>query len=148
MLSGDGSAPQVHDYCALRRRSARERAGRFVIEGAAHLHAALETRTPIDGLLVCDVPLARMGLPHLDAWKRRVGAVVVGSSAKAQRPYDRMPRGRPLVLMLGCERRGMTRAQRRVCDLSVTIPMVPGVSSLNVAVAAGVMLFAARGVAT
>lgn len=95
---------------------------------------------------VISLPLVRMDLPHLRAWVRRTGALVAGSSAHADRDVDRLPRHRSLVMMLGCERRGMSRAQQRACDLTVRIPMAPGVSSLNVAVAAGVLLFAARGV--
>jgi tRNA G18 (ribose-2'-O)-methylase SpoU len=54
------------------------------------------------------------------------------------------PRRRPTVVMLGCERSGMSQAQRRVCDITVSIPMAPGSDSLNVGVAAGILLFAVR----
>jgi TrmH family RNA methyltransferase len=93
---------------------------------------------------VLALPLARMTAAHLGAWKRRTGSLVIGSSAAASRDFRDVPRRRPTVLMLGCERGGMSRAQRRVCDITVSIPMAPGSDSLNVGVAAGILLFAVR----
>jgi TrmH family RNA methyltransferase len=93
---------------------------------------------------ILELPLAQMTTAHLSAWKHRAGALVVGTSAEAPRDFRDMPRRRPTVLMLGCERRGMSRAQRRVCDVTVSIPMAAGVDSLNVGVAAGILLFAVR----
>ena len=93
------------------------------------------------------VPLVRTTPAGLAAWSRRARALVVGTSAQARREHDRLPTGRSLVVMMGCERNGMSQAQRRVCDLTVRIPMAPGTSSLNVAVASGVLLFAARAAA-
>ncbi len=93
---------------------------------------------------VLRLPLVRATPQHLAAWARRVGAVVVGTSAHAARTPDALPRRRPTVVLVGCERRGLSRAERRICDVAVRIPMAAGVPSLNVAVAAGVLLFAAR----
>jgi TrmH family RNA methyltransferase len=94
---------------------------------------------------VLALPLVRMTAGHLAAWKRRTGTLVVGTSSQAPRDFRDLPRPRPTVVMLGCERRGMSRAQRRACDVTVSIPMAPGCDSLNVAVAAGIVLFAVRG---
>lgn len=93
---------------------------------------------------VLSLPLVRVTPAHLGAWSRRTGALVVGTSAHGRRDVAHFPRHRATVVMLGCERKGMSRAQRRVCDVMVRIPMAPGTSSLNVAVAAGILLFAAR----
>jgi TrmH family RNA methyltransferase len=93
---------------------------------------------------VLALPLARMTAAHLAAWKRRTGVLVVGSSPDAPRDFRAVPRRRPTVLVLGCERQGMSRSQRRICDLTVSIPMAPGCDSLNVGVAAGILLFAVR----
>ena len=54
-----------------------------------------------------------------------------------------LPAGRGLGLVLGAEGQGMRRLTREHCDLLVRIPMAGQVASLNVAVAAGVVLYEA-----
>jgi len=49
----------------------------------------------------------------------------------------------PLALVLGSEGRGLRRLTRELCDFEVAIPMAGQVSSLNVSVAAGVLLYEA-----
>ena len=46
----------------------------------------------------------------------------------------------PLVIVVGSEGRGLARLTLTVCDVTVSIPMVRSVESLNASVAAGVVL--------
>jgi 23S rRNA (guanosine2251-2'-O)-methyltransferase len=48
-----------------------------------------------------------------------------------------------VVLVLGGEEKGLKRLTREKCDRLVRIPMAAGVESLNVSVAAGILLFEA-----
>ncbi len=49
-----------------------------------------------------------------------------------------------LVLALGAEGAGLSPAVRRRCELAITVPLATAVESLNVAVAAAVVLFEIR----
>ena len=49
-----------------------------------------------------------------------------------------------LALVFGAEGKGVRPLVRRTCDGAVSIPLGPGVESLNVSVAAAVLLYEAR----
>lgn len=55
-------------------------------------------------------------------------------------PLTRAPRPPRLAILLGNEAHGLEPEWIACCDQTVTIPMAPGVDSLNVAVAAGIFL--------
>src|SRR5262245_24185756 len=54
--------------------------------------------------------------------------------------HEREAVGRP-ALVAGGEGEGMRSLVRRTCDFAVSIPMAPGVESLNVSVAVGIALY-------
>ncbi|MBX3187773.1 MAG: RNA methyltransferase [Labilithrix sp.] len=84
---------------------------------------------------------ARGSPAELSAWARRHEVVVVGASADAAIDYRQVSYARPVVLVLGGERKGMSPAARRACDVVVRIPMVGRTDSLNLAVAGSVLLY-------
>ena len=69
---------------------------------------------------------------------------VVGTSAEAEMEYSDWDWSRPTALVLGGEGRGLHRLVAENCDVLVKIPMYGKIQSLNVSVAAGVILFEAR----
>lgn len=67
----------------------------------------------------------------------------VGLAADAPVPYDEYDWTVPVAIVLGSEGTGLRRLVRESCDVLVSIPMAGHVDSLNVSVAAGVVLFEA-----
>jgi 23S rRNA (guanosine2251-2'-O)-methyltransferase len=72
-----------------------------------------------------------------------LGVWTVGLAGEASQAYDTVDLSMPTALVLGAEGTGLRRLVRERCDLVVSIPMRGHVDSLNVSVAAGVMLFEA-----
>ena len=69
---------------------------------------------------------------------------VIGTSADAEMSYTDWDWTRPSALVLGGEGGGLHRLVAENCDVLVKIPMYGKIDSLNVSVAAGVILFEAR----
>jgi tRNA G18 (ribose-2'-O)-methylase SpoU len=69
------------------------------------------------------------------------GVTVVGLSPRAGQLWTAVRAGEPLVLLLGEERQGLSTTARDLCDLEVRLPMFGRADSLNVGVAAGVMMY-------
>jgi RNA methyltransferase, TrmH family len=75
-------------------------------------------------------------------WARENGYQLVGSSAHAKMDYRAFKRGnQPLILVLGSEQKGLSQEQMATCDVTLSLPMKGRVSSLNLAVAAGVLMY-------
>lgn len=71
---------------------------------------------------------------------KQAGYWVFGAVAGA-RAYSEMDLSVPLVLVMGGESKGISPAVLRQVDQQIGIPIRPGVESLNVSVAAGILLF-------
>jgi 23S rRNA (guanosine2251-2'-O)-methyltransferase len=69
---------------------------------------------------------------------------VVGTSVDTETSYTDWDWTRPTALVLGGEGSGLHRLVAENCDVLVKIPMYGRIDSLNVSVAAGVLLFEAR----
>jgi 23S rRNA (guanosine2251-2'-O)-methyltransferase len=73
---------------------------------------------------------------------KRAGAWVAGVENDPSAPaYDRADLTSPLVVVLGSEGRGLGRLVRETCDFLIRLPMLGRLSSLNVAIAASVVLY-------
>jgi 23S rRNA (guanosine2251-2'-O)-methyltransferase len=86
---------------------------------------------------VVNIARAIEELKALNVW-------TIGLAADAPQDYDRFDLTLPTALVLGSEGGGLRRLVRDSCDSLARIPMAGHVDSLNVSVAAGVVLFEAR----
>jgi 23S rRNA (guanosine2251-2'-O)-methyltransferase len=71
------------------------------------------------------------------------GVWTVGLAGDAAETYDQVDLTLPTAIVLGAEGTGLRRLVRERCDRLVSIPMRGSVDSLNVSVAAAVVLFEA-----
>lgn len=90
-------------------------------------------------LPVCRIGNIRQTLEHL----KEEGFWVVGTDMDGESLYDEANLKGPLCIVMGAEGKGMTRLTRELCDFCVRIPMVGKVSSLNVSVAAALLMYEA-----
>ena len=74
---------------------------------------------------------------------KEAGLWVVGADAAAEQSTDALDLKGPVVLVLGAEGTGLRQLTRQSCDFLVRLPQLGAVESLNVSVAAGMLLYEA-----
>lgn len=74
---------------------------------------------------------------------KEAGLWVVGADAGAEKSADAVDLKGPAVLVLGAEGAGLRQLTRQNCDFLVRLPQLGAVESLNVSVAAGMLLYEA-----
>ena len=87
-------------------------------------------------------PVVQTSFDEFVIWAKGKGILLVGTSAHAQVDYRETSLGKhPWILVLGSEQKGLSLEQIAACDVTVSLPMRGKVSSLNLAVAAGILLY-------
>lgn len=130
-----------HNLGAILRSAAAFGAQGLVVcaaDGAATLSGAA-VRVAEGGAEVVDVAV----VPQMKAALRSIrrgGFTVVGTDSEQGDDLFTAPLPRPVAVILGSEGEGLTRDARAECDRLVRIPGTGAVQSLNVSVAAGVLL--------
>jgi 23S rRNA (guanosine2251-2'-O)-methyltransferase len=69
------------------------------------------------------------------------GYWIYGLDERGTESYDQVAYSLPTVIVLGGEGKGLHEQVKKHCDLLVRIPLAGKISSLNVSVAAGIVLF-------
>jgi TrmH family RNA methyltransferase len=88
-------------------------------------------------------PVVSATFEEFAAWAGKHGYHIYGTSARGSVDYLSVERyDKPRILLLGSEREGLTAEQAAVCEQFVRLPMLGRATSLNLAVAAGVLLYA------
>jgi 23S rRNA (guanosine2251-2'-O)-methyltransferase len=75
---------------------------------------------------------------------KEAGYWLIGLDEKAEQSYTQADFSSPVGIVLGGEGQGLHELTRKRCDFLVSLPTIGPVKSLNVSVAAGVVLFEAR----
>jgi TrmH family RNA methyltransferase len=89
------------------------------------------------------VPLTRATEAEFAAWRAGWPGSVVGTLLSAHVDYRDAAYAHPALLLMGNEQQGLPPAMAGLCDVNVKIPMRGRADSLNLAVATGVMIYAA-----
>jgi TrmH family RNA methyltransferase len=114
--------------------------GLFLLDGGVELYHPSVVRASMGTLFW--KPVVQASFDDFTQWRRKHGYQLVGSSAHAETDYREFRQGnRPTILLLGNEQKGLSPKQIAACDVVVSMPMKGRVSSLNLAVAAGVLLY-------
>ena len=74
---------------------------------------------------------------------KEAGLWIVGADAEAEKPARDVDLRGPIVLVLGAEGSGLRHLTRQNCDFLVSLPQRGAVESLNVSVAAAMLLYEA-----
>ncbi|MDD2759193.1 MAG: 23S rRNA (guanosine(2251)-2'-O)-methyltransferase RlmB [Methylomonas sp.] len=74
-------------------------------------------------------------------WLKEQNIWIMGAAGEAEQTIYEMKLDMPLAVVMGTEGTGMRHLTRQHCDFLVKIPMAGQVESLNVSVAAGVLMY-------
>lgn len=123
----------------LRTAEAVGAGGLFVLDDETDPFDPAVVRASMGGIFRLN--LVRATLEDFSKWALGHGCRVVGTSPSAERSYTEIGVEGPLVIFLGEEREGMKPGEKGLCTDMARVPILGRADSLNVGVAAGVMLY-------
>ncbi len=91
----------------------------------------------IEHLPICRVTNLSRAVEQL----KKAGFWIIGMDGYAQMSVDRLRKGGKNAVIMGSEGKGMRRLIEENCDITVKLPMNENVESLNVSVAAAIVLY-------
>ncbi|MDX2264057.1 MAG: tRNA (cytidine(34)-2'-O)-methyltransferase [Hyphomicrobiales bacterium] len=96
-------------------------------------------RSAMDYLALADIR-AHVSLAEFEAWRRLAGVRLIALSSRGETPYTNVAYKADDILLLGRESAGLPSSLLDSSDVNVRIQMQPGARSLNVALAAAMVL--------
>jgi TrmH family RNA methyltransferase len=87
------------------------------------------------------IPVYTASFAEFLKWKRAHACQLIGTSAHGGTNSRGFAPTAPWVLLLGSEQKGLSEETKAQCDIVLTLPMRGRASSLNLAVAAGILLY-------
>lgn len=114
--------------------------GLFLLEGGVDLFHPSVVRASMGAIFW--KPVVKTTFVEFIAWARHHRSRLIGTSAHAEKDYHKVKLDEAMsILVLGNEQKGLSKDQLAACDVVVKIPMRGRASSLNLAVAASVLLY-------
>jgi TrmH family RNA methyltransferase len=114
--------------------------GLFLLDGGVEMYNPSVVRASMGTLFW--IPVIQASFGEFVHWVRKNRFQLVGSSAHAGTDYRQFQWGnQPSILLLGNEQKGLSPEQIAACAGLASLPMKGRGSSLNLAVAAGVLLY-------
>ncbi len=118
--------------------------GLLLLDGGADPYQSSTVRASMGTLFW--QPFAQTSFDEFAQWAKTGGYRLIGTSAHASADYRSAKLDeRPTILLLGSEQKGLSPQQIAVCDDLLSLPMRGRASSLNLSVAAGILLYALKG---
>lgn len=111
----------------------------FLLDGGVELYHPTVIRASMGTLFW--KPVIQSSFDEFLGWARAGGYQLIGTSAKADVDYHTLIPQSPWALLLGNEQKGLSPEQTAACDVTISLPMRGRVSSLNLSVAAGILLY-------
>ena len=112
----------------------------FLLDGGVDVYHPTAVRSSMGTIFW--KPIVHASFADFVFWAKGKHIQLIGTSAHADVDYHTLVPRHPWVLVLGNEQKGLTIDQTKACDVTVSLPMKGRVSSLNLSVAAGVLLYA------
>lgn len=114
--------------------------GLLLIDGGAEAYHPEAIRASMGAVFW--MPVVKTTFQDMINWAALNEYRIYGTSAHGTKDINDVTRYQlPAILLMGSERQGLSLPQRAACHELIRLPMVGRVSSLNLAVAAGVMLY-------
>lgn len=90
------------------------------------------------------IPVCReRSIAHAARYLKESGLQLIAATEKATAPYTEADFTGPVAIVMGAEDVGISSEVLRECDTQAAIPIIGSIGSLNVSVAAGVMMYEA-----
>lgn len=124
----------------LRSMDAVNASGLLLLEGGVDPYHPSAIRASMGAIFW--KPVVSASFAEFTVWAKMHHYTLYGTSARGTAHYRQMLYQHPAILVLGNEQKGLSAAQSAACDHLLQLPMRGRVSSLNVAVAAGILLYA------
>lgn len=115
----------------------------FLLDGGVDVYHPTVVRSSMGTIFW--KPIVHASFADFVFWAKGKHIQLIGTSAHADVDYHTLVPRHPWVLLLGNEQKGLTIDQTKACDVTVSLPMKGRVSSLNLSVAAGVLLYSLNG---